>query len=125
MSIENHIVQVTNYQLTAPASDFVEAITTLAERSREEGPGDMIRYSFYTNPDQGTAGAIIIYRNAAAWLAQHQLVASLEEYPKFYRTVRLVGLQLFGEISPEIRQFFDERRLSFTDGGQLAAGFER
>jgi hypothetical protein len=125
MSVETHIVQVTNYQLTASAEAFVAAITALSERSRQEGPRDIIRYSFYVNPDEGTAGAVIIYRNAGAWLAQHELVASLEEYPKFYQTVRLVGLQLFGDISPEIRQFFDERRLAFTDGGRLAAGFER
>ena len=125
MSIETHIVQVTNYQLTASSEAFVEAITALSDRSQQEGPSDIIRYSFYVNADQETAGAVIIYRNSEAWLAQHRLVASLEEYPKFYQTVRLVGLQLFGEISPDIRQFFDERRLAFTDGGRLAAGFER
>lgn len=125
MSIENQIIQMTSYQLTGSAEAFSKAITALSKRTFDEGPANILRYTFYVNDGDGTAGAIIVFQNAEAWLGQHDFVTSLDEYQQFYKTVRLVGLRFFGDLSSEIRRWLDERNLEYEFAGPLAAGFER
>ena len=125
MSIENQIIQMTSYQLTDSAEAFTKAILALSKRTQEEGPENILRYSFYVNAGGGTAGSIIVYRDPEAWLGQHDFVTSLDEYQHFYKTIRLAGLRFFGNLSPKIRQWLDERNLQYEYAGQLAAGFER
>ena len=125
MSIDNQIIQMTSYQLTGSAEAFKKAILVLSNRTQEEGPDGILRYSFYVNAKEGTAGSIIVYRDPEAWLGQHDFVTSLDEYQHFYKTVRLAELKFFGNISSEIRQWLDERDLEYEYAGQLAAGFDR
>jgi hypothetical protein len=125
MSIEKQVVQVTSYELTGSAEAFTRAISALSARTQAEGPRGILRYSFYVNADNATAGAIIIYRDSEAWLGQHDFVSGLDEYQDFYKTIRLVGLRFFGDLSPAMRQWLDERNLQYEDAGQLVAGFQR
>ena len=66
MSIENQIIQMTSYQLTDSAEAFTKAISALSQRTQEEGPENILRYSFYVNAGDGTAGSIIVYRDPEA-----------------------------------------------------------
>ena len=125
MSIENQIIQISSYELTGTAEAFTKAIGSLSNRTQKDGPEDILRYTFYVNPKEGTAGAVIVYRDAEAWLGQHDFATSLVEYQDFYKTIRLVGLRFFGKLSPEIQQWLDERNVQYEYAGPLAAGFER
>jgi hypothetical protein len=125
MSIEDQIVQMSSYELTDSAEVFTKAISALSARTQAEGPHGILRYSFYVYAENGTAGSIIVYRDPEAWLGQHDFAASLDEYQDFYNTIRLVGVRFFGNLSPEIRQWLDERNLKYEFAGQLAAGFAR
>lgn len=123
--MENQIVQVASYELTQTAQAFTDAISALSRRTQSDGPSGILRYSFYVNADSGTAGSVIVYQDSEAWLGQHDFAASLDEYRDFYKTIRLVGLTFFGNLSAEMRQGFDERNLKYEYVGQFAAGFDR
>lgn len=125
MSIENQIVQIASYQLTETADAFTKTIRALSRRTHEDGPEGILRYSFYVNPENGTAGSTILYRDPEAWLSQHDFAISLDEYQDFYQTIRLVGLKFFGNLSPKIHLWLEERDLAYEYAGPLAAGFER
>ncbi len=121
--VERQLVQMSRYELTASREEYVAAISALANRVETEGPEGVIRYSFYAGDD--TAGLLIVCRDPEAWLAQHEMVAPMEEYQPFYETIRLVGLRFLGNLTQEMRAWLDERNVGHEYLGTLAAGFER
>jgi hypothetical protein len=125
MSIEDQIIQTSSYELIDSAEAFTQAITVLSARTQADGPSGILRYSFYVNAGDGTAGSLIIYQDPETWLGQHDFVTSLNEYQQFYQTIQLTGLRFFGNFPPAVRQWLDERNISYEYTGQLAAGFER
>ncbi len=125
MSLETQLVQMSRYELTASPEEYTQAIAALSRRTQAEGPEGVLRYSFYVNPEEGTAGSLIVYRDPKAWMAQHDVVGPWDEYQRFYQTIRLVGLRFLGNLPAEIRGWLDERGLSYEYLGHMAAGFER
>ena len=125
MALEKQIIQIASYRLTAPAEDFTSAITALSRQTQAGGPGGILRYSFYVNPEEQTAGSVIVFRDPESWIEQHKFVGSLVEYQNFYNTIELAGLRFLGNLTSEILDWLHARQLQFKYDGQLAAGFER
>ncbi len=70
-----HVIQVNHYALVEPPDVYVAAIKALAKRTETEGHSGVLGYKFFVNASDNTAGAVITYANADAWLGHHQLAS--------------------------------------------------
>jgi quinol monooxygenase YgiN len=125
MDAGKQIIQVNEYNLIDSADTFVAAITALTQRTRDEGHPGVRSYHFYVNRDEKTAGATIVYADADAWLAHHQIAYQWEEMPVLQATVSLKRLILLGPLSEELDQSLANAGISFSHYDTLAAGFSR
>ena len=125
MSIESQITNVNEYQLVVPPNEFVEAISALARRTEEEGVRGVLRYQFYVNSDGDRAMAIIVYRDADAWVEHHRLAYTWPEMATLQASVRLTGLTFLGSLSDEIDAMASGIEVPVTHYDSLAAGFAR
>lgn len=125
MAIDQQVIQVNRYQLVDTPEAFTEAIQALARRTEREGHPGVLKYQFYVNSDEGTAGASIVYENADAWVGHHRLAYEWEEMPVLQATVKLQGLLLFGPLNDELEGWLTGGDLDLIHYDSLAAGFER
>jgi quinol monooxygenase YgiN len=125
MSIDAQIINVNEYRLEATADEFVEAITALAARTEAEGERGVLRYQFYVDPDEGTAGATIVYSDAAAWLEHHRLAYTWPEMGALQATVELQRLTFMGPLNDEIEAMASTVPVPVVRYASLAAGFSR
>ena len=125
MTLAARIVQVNEYDLTDTAEAFVDAISALAERTEREGHTGALGYQFFVNRDEGTAGAVIQYADAAACLAHHQIAYEWHEMPALQATVALKRLTLFGPLNDELRAWIGGTGLEYIHYDEAAAGFIR
>ena len=123
MGIENQIVQTAIYDRGGSLESFKECIETLIERMKTDRPDALIRYSFYTETNNNTATAVMVYRDAEAWLDLHEHINALPEYREFLKSVTLRELRFYGELTPKIRRFLNERSIQFTQFAAFAVGF--
>ena len=123
--MSNRVIQVTQYDLVQPRQAYIAAIQALAERTQREGHPGVLGYQFYASTDEESAGAVVIYSDANAWIAHHQLAYKWEEMPRLQATVKLRSLTLFGPLSAEVIAWLEEVGLSYTHYGLHAAGFVR
>jgi hypothetical protein len=125
MEISTTVIQVNEYELDAPARTYVDAIGALARRTETEGHPGVLTYQFYVNADAATAGATIVYEDAAAWLAHHRLAYQWEEMAALQATVSLQRLTLFGPFNEEVEEWIAGAGISYVHYGTWAAGFVR
>ena len=123
--LTSQLIQVTHYQLVQPREACIEAIQALADRTEQEGHPGVLGYQFFTDSGNETAGAIITYSGADAWMAHHQLAYQWEEMSRLQATVKLQNLALFGPLNDEVNAWITKAGLSYTHYDQLAAGFVR
>lgn len=125
MSIEQQIVNVNEYDLAAPADDFVAAIDDLARRTEGEGEPGVLRYQFYVDRAGGSAIAMIVYRDAEAWLEHHRIAYEWPEMAALQATVRLTRLTFLGPLDERIRAMAAGVDVPIGYCDTLAAGFSR
>ena len=85
----------------------------------------MLRYQFYADSENDTAGATITYTDADAWVADHRLAYQWEEMPKLQAIVKLRSLTLFVPLSEELDDWLDSAELEYSHNDRFAAGFVR
>lgn len=125
MEIGTRVIQVNEYDLDEPAQAYVDAITALAHRTRAEGDPGVLTYQFYVDAAAGTAGATIVYEDADAWLAHHELAYQWEEMAALQATVSLNRLTVFGPLNEAIGEWLAGADLSYAHYNTFAAGFAR
>jgi hypothetical protein len=125
LGLERRIVNINEYDLTGTADEYLEAIGALAARTEREGHPGVLAYQFYVNRAESTAGATIVYEDAEAWVAHHELAYQWEEMPTLQATVSLKRLTLLGPLNKAMRQWISRAGFSFTHYDTLAAGFVR
>ncbi len=125
MTLDSRVVQVTEYELVDTPEAFVTAISALADRTEREGHPGVLGYQFYVNRDEQTAGAVIQYADAAAWIAHHQMAYQWDEMPALQATVSLKRLTLYGPLNDELQGWLDGAELSVVHFDEFAAGFVR
>lgn len=125
MDLSQRVGQLTEYELVDTPDAFVAAITALATRTEREGHPGVLLYQFYVNAAGGTAGAMIVYENAEAWAAHHELAYQWPEMPALQATVELQRLVLFGPLNDEIDSFLANANLPLVHYDAFAAGFDR
>lgn len=125
MGIGTRVIQVNEYDLDEPAQAYVDAIAALARRTRAEGDPRVLTYQFYVDAAAGTAGATIVYEDADAWLAHHELAYQWEEMAALQATVSLNRLTVFGPLNEAIEGWLAGAGLSYAHYNTLAAGFVR
>ena len=125
MEIGTRVIQVNEYELDAPASTYVDAIAALARRTEAEGHSGVLTYQFYVDAHAGIAGATIVYEDADAWLAHHQLAYQWQEMAALQATISLKRLTVFGPLSEGVERWLAGAGLSHTHYDTLAAGFVR
>ncbi len=125
MAIEDQIVNVNEYHLAASADEFVAAIAALAQRTETEGESGVLRYQFYVNSEEGSALAIIVYRDADAWLEHHRLAYTWPEMARLQATVKLDRLTFLGPLNDEIEAMASGIDVPIVRCDTLAAGFAR
>jgi hypothetical protein len=121
------VIQVNHYALDEPPDVYVAAIKALAKRTETEGHSGVLGYKFFVNASDNTAGAVITYANADAWLGHHQLAYQWDEMVQLQATVSLKRVDLFGPLNDEVRAFMANVKLKFDHShyDELAAGFVR
>jgi hypothetical protein len=124
-NLSTQVIQVTHYHLVQPREAYISAIQALAKRTETEGHPGVLGYKFFANSQTETAGAVITYQDADAWLAHHQIAYQWEEMPQLQATVKLESLTLFGPLTQEVEAWIQKTGLSYTHYDLLAAGFER
>jgi quinol monooxygenase YgiN len=121
----SQIINVNEYDLVGSVEAFTMAIGALARRTETEGHPGVLRYQFYVNGSEGTAGATIVYADAAAWVAHHQMAYQWEEMAALQATVSLQRLTVLGPIDDAIREWVANRDFTINHYDMLAAGFVR
>lgn len=124
-TLVNQVIQVNQYNLVQSRDAYIAAIHALAKRTEEEGHSGVLAYKFFTDTNTETAGAVITYVDASAWLAHHEIAYQWEEMPQLQATVQLQHLTLFGPLNGTIRARLAEAGLSYTHYDLLAGGFIR
>jgi quinol monooxygenase YgiN len=124
-NLSTQVVQVTHYNLVQSRDAFIAAIQALAKRTEAEGHPGVLGYKFFANTNTETAGAVITYTDASAWLAHHQIAYQWEEMPQLQATVKLQSLALFGPLNEEVEAWIQKAGLPYTHYDLLAAGFVR
>ena len=125
MSVDRRIVNVNEYELTASADEFVEAIRALAQRTETEGEPGVLQYQFYVDRDADKAAATIVYRDADAWLEHHRLAYTWPEMAALQATVKLQRLTFLGPLNEEIESMAAGIDVPVAVCDTLAAGFSR
>lgn len=125
MSIDQHVLNVNEYELIDSPDAFVEAIGALARRTESEGHPGVITYQFYVNRADNSAGAVIRYANADAWYEHHHMAYQWKEMPALQATVALKRLTLFGRLNDATEQWLADAGVSYTHYDTMAAGFVR
>lgn len=125
MTLESRVFQITEYELVDTPEAFVAAISALADRTEREGHGGVLGYQFYVDRETLTAGAVIQYADAAAWVAHHQMAYQWDEMPILQATVSLSRLTLFGPLNDELEGWLDGAEFPIARFGGFAAGFVR
>lgn len=123
MGAKDAIINVNEYDLTGDASSFVTAITALAERTKREGHPGVTAYRWYLDEEQLTAGAVIMYEDAAAWVGHHELAYQWEEMGALQGAVSLRRLVFMGAPSDEIKEWVGKANLPLVEYETWAAGF--
>lgn len=124
-TLANQVIQVNQYNLVQSREAYIAAIQALAQRTEEEGHSGVIAYKFFADTNTETAGAVITYVDAGAWLAHHEIAYQWEEMPQLQATVQLQRLTLFGPLNERIKARLTEAELSYTHYDLLAGGFIR
>jgi hypothetical protein len=125
MTPEAQVIQINEYELVDTPDAFVEAITMLADRTEREGHPGVLAYRFYVNRAERTAGAVIRYADADAWLAHHQMAYQWDEMPALQATVSLKRLVLLGPLNDEILSMIDGAPFQVVRFDTLASEFVR
>ena len=121
------IIQVNHYTLVEPADVFVAAIQALAKRTETEGHPGVLGYKFFVNTSDNSAGAVITYADAAAWMSHHQMAYQWSEMVHLQATVALKRIDLFGPLNEEVEAFVANAKANFdySHYDKMAAGFVR
>lgn len=119
------LIQISDYELTADPSEFAAAAQALADRVERDGLDGVTRYGFYVDNDRETAGAVIVFRDTAAWADHHELVADWDEYQRFREAVELTGIEFIGDFPPELAAGIEQAGIDYRHVGTLAEGFVR
>jgi hypothetical protein len=125
MSIDQQTIQINEYDLLDTPEAFSKAIAAVARRTETEGHPGVVGYFFYVNAEENTGGATILYENAEAWIAHHQIAYQWEEMPAFQATVKLKRLTLLGPLNDELETWLTNAGAVYTHYDTLAAGFTR
>ena len=125
MTLGSQVIQVNEYELVESPDAFVESIAALADRTEREGHPGVLGYQFYVNDAEQTAGAVIQYEDADAWLAHHQMAYQWDEMPALQSTVSLRRLILLGPLNEEILGMIDGAPFQVVRFDTLASGFIR
>ena len=124
-TLETAVINVNQYTLAGSSDDFAATISALAERTLSVGHKGVETYRWYVNADAGTAGALIVYADAAAWLAHHHMAYQWPEMAALQATVSLTQLTVFGQLSPEVDELLANAGLDFAHYPTWTAGFQR
>lgn len=125
MGLERRIVNINEYDLVATPEEFTTAIQAVAARTQVEGHRGVTAYQFYVNATERTAGAAIVYEDAAAWVAHHQMAYQWDEMPVLQATVKLKRLTLLGPLSEEMESWLAGADITVVHYDTMAAGFRR
>ena len=127
MSVERQIININEYELLTSGNDFTVAIRAVADRTEREGHPGVLSYQFFVDEPNRTAGACIIYVDADAWLAHHEMAYCWEEMPTFQKNVRLTRASLLGPLNEGMRAWLEKANIpcDVFRVNNHAAGFER
>jgi hypothetical protein len=125
LELATQIINVNEYELAGSADAYTAAIRALARRTEAVGHPGVLRYQFYVNESDAAAGATIVYTDAAAWVAHHDMAYKWEEMAALQATVSLRRLTVLGPIDDTIRQWVSNAGFAINHYDTLAAGFVR
>jgi len=124
-SPEKHVVTVGRYELIGPLPEYEAATAALSDRTEREGDPGVIAYQFYADPEAGTAGNLIIYADAEAYVRHHQMTSTWPERIPFSRTVRFVEYRVLGPLDPGAKRLLADAGITYAHFPEFAAGFVR
>jgi quinol monooxygenase YgiN len=125
MDLERGVVQINECDLAAEVDTYIDAIKRLADRTEREGDPGVLQYRFYADSTTGTAGAVIVYTDAAAWHTHHELAYQWTEMADLQATVRLTRLTLFGPLTRDLEAWLANAGITYHHYPDPAAGFVR
>lgn len=125
MDLDKRIININEYELTDSPGAYLAAIGAVARRTEADGHRGVLAYQFYVNRTEGTAGAMIIYADADAWVAHHELAYRWDEMPVLQSTVSLTRLTLFGPLNRAMEKWISNAGFSYTHYDTFADGFTR
>ena len=123
--MRSELIQVSDYQLTASAEEFLAAAEALATKVEDDGLVALLRYGFYADEASGTAAAVIVFRDATAWAEHHDMVAEWDEYDHFREVVTLTAIRFIGDLPEELAEGMGQAGIDYRHMGALQAGFVR
>ena len=127
MAVSQQIININEYQLLTSEQEFTTAIKAVAARTEREGHPGVLLYRFFVDGAAGTASACIIYADADAWLAHHEMAYGWEEMPAFQKNVRLSRISFYGPLNEDMQAWIDKAGIpcDLVRVRSYAAGFER
>jgi hypothetical protein len=120
-----HVVTVGRYELIGPFHEYQVATAALSRRTETDGDPGVLAYQFYADPEAGTAGNLIIYADAAAYMRHTQMMSSWPERIPFSRTVRFVEYRVLGPLDEAATKFLAGAGVTYAHFPEFAAGFVR
>ncbi len=124
-SPEKHVVAVGRYELIAPLPEYQAAAAALSGRTEKEGGPGVLAYQFYADVEAGTAGNLIIYADAEAYVRHHHMTSTWPERVPFSRTVRFVEYRVLGPLDPIAKKLLADAGITYAHFPDFAAGFVR
>ncbi|PZQ99296.1 MAG: hypothetical protein DI533_00925 [Cereibacter sphaeroides] len=113
------------YRLNGAAAEFSAAAGHMAERVRTDGDPGVLTYRFFV--DEGSARAVVDYRDPAAWIAHHDMIMGWPEMAELRRVATLSEITFLGEVSGAMLDWLSRSGLKaeVRHGARLTAGFIR
>jgi hypothetical protein len=111
--------------LTGSLNEYEVATAALASRTEKEGDPGVLAYQFYADAEAGTAGNLIIYEDAEAYVRHHHMMSTWPERIPFSRTVRRVEYRVFGPLDAAATKLLADAGVTYSHFPDFAAGFTR
>jgi hypothetical protein len=122
---EQQLVTVGRYELIVPFSEYQAATAALSRRTEAEGDPGVLAYQFYADPEARTAGNVIIYADAQAYMRHTRMMSGWPERQPFSQAARFVEYRVLGPLDAPSRKFLADAGVTYSHFPTFAAGFIR
>jgi hypothetical protein len=124
---QGQIIAELTYALKVPPTVFDAITRKLSARVSAEGAPGVLAYRFFVNADDGTARLSVVYADAAAWIAHHEIAMYWPEIAALRAAAALTEIVLMGPVTDAIRDWLAGSGITaqVVTGFAPAGGFVR